>query len=294
MSDPKRIIPSILWFRHSALGWLQLAGGTMLLALMAANVPSLLSSATVSHHGLDPLLGLIAAVSMVLCVAVILVSRSASRRLNRLTESVLALTEGYGETAPSFAVPGDEIDQLAQALDGLREITRRAMVSEANLDAAVENMVEGIVMIAADGKVALHNQRLLAIFGLPPMNAIGMARAEFNAMLVSALRWPQSAQDYLQKQLAAVRSDGNYRVFDVELPNSRVLRYSASMLADGNVMSYIEDISEQRAAAASILRLAHYDTLTELPNRALFQERLTSAVEAAERELGSSRYSAGV
>ena len=284
MSDPKRIIPSILWFRHSALGWLQLAGGTMLLALMAANVPSLLSSATVSHHGLDPLLGLIAAVSMVLCVAVILVSRSASRRLNRLTESVLALTEGYGETAPSFAVPGDEIDQLAQALDGLREITRRAMVSEANLDAAVENMVEGIVMIAADGKVALHNQRLLAIFGLPPMNAIGMARAEFNAMLVSALRWPQSAQDYLQKQLAAVRSDGNYRVFDVELPNSRVLRYSASMLADGNVMSYIEDISEQRAAAASILRLAHYDTLTELPNRALFQERLTSAVEAAERD----------
>jgi diguanylate cyclase (GGDEF)-like protein len=284
VSDPKGMMRSISWFRHSVMGRLQLAGGTMLLALMATNVLGLLPGATAAHHGLEALLKLIAAASMVPCLAVIFVSRNASTRLNRLTEGVLALTESYSKMAPSSAGRGDEIDQLAQALNVLHEITRRAMVSEANLDAAVENMVEGIVMIAADGKVALHNQRLLAIFGLPPMNAVGMPRAEFNAMLVAALHWPQSAQDYLQKQLAAVRSDGNYRVFDVELPHSRVLRYSASMLADGNVMSYIEDISEQRAAAASILRLAHYDTLTELPNRALFQERLASAVEAAERD----------
>jgi diguanylate cyclase (GGDEF)-like protein len=258
--------------------------GTVLLALMAANVPSLLPSATDAHQGLDPWRRLIGAVSMALCLAAILMRRSTSRRLNRLTESMLALTESYGGTAASFAGGGDEIDRLSRALDVLRERSRRAMVSEANLNAAVENMVEGIVMIAADGKVALHNQRLLAIFGLPAMNAIGLPRAEFNAMLVGALRWPQSAQDYLQKQLAGIRCDGNYRVFDVELPDNRVLRYSASMLADGNVMSYIEDISEQRAAAASILRLAHYDTLTELPNRTLFQERLVTAVEAAESE----------
>jgi diguanylate cyclase (GGDEF)-like protein len=179
---------------------------------------------------------------------------------------------------------GDEIDKLVHALDVFRENSRRAAISEANLKAAVENMVEGIVMISADGKVALHNQRLLTIFGLPPMNAIGLPRAEFNAMLVAALAWPQSAQDYLQKQLGAIRADGQYRVFDVELPNNRVLRYSASVLADGNVMSYIEDISEQRAAAASILRLAHYDVLTDLPNRVLFQERLATAVDAAVRD----------
>ena len=156
------------------------------------------------------------------------------------------------------------------------------MASEANLLSAVENMIEGIVMISADGIVALHNQRLLTIFGLPAMDAVGLPRAQFNEMLVGALRWPQSAQDYLQKQLLEIRRDGKYRIFDVELPDNRVLRYSASMLVDGNVMSYIEDISEQRAAAASILRLAYYDTLTELPNRALFQERLSMVVEAAE------------
>jgi diguanylate cyclase (GGDEF)-like protein/PAS domain S-box-containing protein len=261
-----------------------MTGGTMLVALTAANTLSLLSSVTGAHQGLNFWLRLIAAVSMALCLAAILVSRGVSRRLNRLTESVRALAQSFDGTAASFAGGGDEIDRLSQALEVLRKSSRRAMVSEANLKAAVENMVEGIVMIAADGKVALHNQRLLAIFGLPAMNAIGLPRAEFNAMLVGALHWPQSAQEYLQKQLAEVRCDGNYRVFDVELPDNRVLRYSASMLADGNVMSYIEDISEQRAAAASILRLAHYDTLTELPNRTLFQEHLATAVDAAKRE----------
>ncbi len=283
VSDKKKVVP-VPPFWRTVVGQLQMTGGGMLLALMAANIPSLLSSATDAHQGLDRWFMLIAAVSMALCLASILMSRGVSRRLNRLTESVLASTESYGGAAASFAGGGDEIERLSQALDGLRERSQRAMVNEANLNAAVENMVEGIVMISADGKVALHNQRLLAIFGLPAMNAIGLPRAEFNAMLVGALRWPQSAQDYLQKQLAGIRCDGKYRIFDVELPENRVLRYSAAMLASGNVMSYIEDISEQRAAAASILRLAHYDTLTELPNRTLFQERLAAAVEAAERE----------
>ena len=251
---------------------------------MAANVQNLLPSATDHHQGLVPWLRLIAGVSIALCLAAIVISRRVSRRLNQLTESTLALAGATVERPPHLCRRGRRNRTTLAGADVLRESSRRAMVSEANLTAAVENMVEGIVMIAADGKVALHNQRLLAIFGLPAMNAIGLPRSEFNAMLVGALRWPQSAQDYLQKQLTGIRSDGNYRVFDVELPDSRVLRYSASMLADGNVMSYIEDISEQRAAAASILRLAHYDTLTELPNRTLFQERLATAVEAAERD----------
>jgi diguanylate cyclase (GGDEF)-like protein len=261
-----------------------MVGGTVLLALILANIPNVLPDAATAHQGFSLWLRLTAVVSMAFCLAAIFMIRGVSRRLNRLTGSMLALAESYSGTAASFAGGRDEIDRFSQALDALRESSRRAMVSEANLNAAIENMVEGIVMIGADGKVALHNQRLLAIFGLPAMNAIGLPRAEFNAMLVGALRWPQSAQDYLQKQLAEIRYDGNHRVFDVELPDNRVLRYSASMLADGNVMSCIEDISEQRAAAASILRLAHYDTLTELPNRTLFQERLAAAVETAEQE----------
>ena len=260
---------------RSIAGRLHIIGALLFLAVMAANTRTLLNAG----NWLDVA---IAVGSTVLCLTGIVMSRGASRRLNGLTESMLALAGSCGGTVGAFPVGGDEIAILSRALEVFRDSSRRALISEANLKAAIENMIEGIVMISPDGKVALHNQRLLAIFGLPSMNAIGLSRAEFNAMLVEALHWPQSAQDYLQKQLAEIRSDGRFRVFDVELPNNRVLRYSASTLADGNVMSYIEDISEQRAAADSILRLAHYDMLTELPNRTLFQERLATAVEAAE------------
>jgi diguanylate cyclase (GGDEF)-like protein/PAS domain S-box-containing protein len=260
----------------------------LFLALMAANTQGLLSPMT-DHPRLNQWFGpIIATGTVLLGLVVILMIRGVTSRLDRLTGSMLGLAESCSGTTIQFAGGEDEIDILSRAIDVLRENVRHAMTSEANLKAAVENMVEGIVMISADGKVALHNQRLLTIFGLPPMDATGMPRAEFNTMLLRALDWPQSARDYLQQQLAAVRTDAQYRVFDVDLPDNRVLRYSASMLVDGNVMSYIEDISEQRAAAASIVRLAHYDMLTDLPNRALFQERLTTAVEATARDPAAS------
>ena len=45
--------------------------------------------------------------------------------------------------------------------------------------------------------------------------------------------------------------------------------------------SIVEDITERKANEARILRQAHYDELTGLPNRRLFQERLEQAVARA-------------
>ncbi|EPY00734.1 bifunctional diguanylate cyclase/phosphodiesterase, partial [Magnetospirillum fulvum] len=43
------------------------------------------------------------------------------------------------------------------------------------------------------------------------------------------------------------------------------------------------DITERKLSAARIQHLAHHDSLTELPNRALFQERLRQALASARR-----------
>ena len=43
----------------------------------------------------------------------------------------------------------------------------------------------------------------------------------------------------------------------------------------------MEDITEQRASAARIFHLAHHDTLTDLPNRTMFQQHLETAVADA-------------
>ena len=45
-------------------------------------------------------------------------------------------------------------------------------------------------------------------------------------------------------------------------------------------MATIEDITERTRADEKIAHLAHYDALTDLPNRALFRERLEQALRA--------------
>ena len=44
------------------------------------------------------------------------------------------------------------------------------------------------------------------------------------------------------------------------------------------------DISERKANEEKIQRLAHYDTLTDLPNRRLFSDRLQQALATAKRD----------
>ena len=56
---------------------------------------------------------------------------------------------------------------------------------------------------------------------------------------------------------------------------------------EGDLASYVcffSDISERKASEQRIHRLAYYDALTHLPNRTLFQDRLHTALQHAERQ----------
>lgn len=69
----------------------------------------------------------------------------------------------------------------------------------------------------------------------------------------------------------------------------RMVRLSLTALADADgraqgYMAIIGDLTESRRASDEILRLATTDSLTGLPNRALFQDRLNQSVLLAQRE----------
>lgn len=56
--------------------------------------------------------------------------------------------------------------------------------------------------------------------------------------------------------------------------------------ADGDLVSYVcffSDMSERKASEKRIHRLAYYDSLTQLPNRTLFQDRLHNSLQLAAR-----------
>ena len=63
----------------------------------------------------------------------------------------------------------------------------------------------------------------------------------------------------------------------LEPPDGCSIQVLYRPLPDGGWVATLEDITERRHAEERITHLAHYDALTDLPNRALFHERLEIA-----------------
>jgi diguanylate cyclase (GGDEF)-like protein len=65
----------------------------------------------------------------------------------------------------------------------------------------------------------------------------------------------------------------------VEDPDGRSIQIVHQPLADGGWLATLEDITERRRAEQQVTHLAHYDALTELPNRLLFREQLEHMIK---------------
>ncbi|MBN8203408.1 MULTISPECIES: sensor domain-containing protein [Bacillaceae] len=65
---------------------------------------------------------------------------------------------------------------------------------------------------------------------------------------------------------------------------------SVSIVREGNkplfLISQIQDITDRKTSERLLKQMAHYDFLTQLPNRRLFEERLNHAIESADYNKG--------
>lgn len=160
---------------------------------------------------------------------------------------------------------------------------RFALMSKTALAAAImDSAAEGIITIDEDGSIQSFNRAAEIMFGHTATAAIGanvsLLMPEPHAMcLADYLRTGEAKVIDKPCEVNALRKDGT--VFPVEL--------NVTELSLGGKRSFtgvIRDVTERKLAEEQIRRLAHYDTLTGLPNRTLFYDRLQQAMALARRE----------
>lgn len=136
------------------------------------------------------------------------------------------------------------------------------------------------VAVVRDGRVAWASQGFSAMFGLDPSGAAGrpfldLVAPEDRAPLARVVDKNPPAT-FTPAAFHALRPDGGR--FDAEL-SSLVLELPGGPA----VVLEVRDITEQRRVLSRLSELAFIDALTELPNRALFIDRLRLTLSDARR-----------
>ncbi len=178
-----------------------------------------------------------------------------------------------------FGAIGSVGAQLARLIE-----RSRAEAAYARLAAIVEYSDDAIVSRDLDRRYVTWNAAAERLFGYSAAEAIGQnvsliippdqeARAAHSRELLAS-GVPVPATD-------TVRLTKDGQRIDVSITQSPIKD------ADGRVTGVsliFRDITERKQAEEKIRQLAHYDSLTELPNRALFYDRLGQAIGLARRE----------
>ena len=93
---------------------------------------------------------------------------------------------------------------------------------------------------------------------------------------------PGDVEEQVARRMRLVR-ERKAHVYERTRPNGTIVEMRGMPLGGGGFVTTYLDVTEQRRTQALVAHMAHHDTLTDLPNRALFADRLQTAIALAKR-----------
>jgi diguanylate cyclase (GGDEF)-like protein len=146
-------------------------------------------------------------------------------------------------------------------------------------DTAINNMSQGLCFFDAAQRLIVCNDRYIEMYDLPPDRVRpGATLADIVDMRFEAGSFPaMSREEYLQwRTKVAVSVEPTDSI--VELRNGRTFKIRHRPMSDFGWVATHEDITEQRRSEIKIEHMALHDSLTDLANRALLNQRLEHAL----------------
>jgi diguanylate cyclase (GGDEF)-like protein len=163
------------------------------------------------------------------------------------------------------------ISMIVRLLKRQHQAAQRLLMEKSqHLDTAINNMTQGLLLFNASGHLVICNQSYLEMFELSP--DVVKPGCHLRDLILHRQRLGTFVGDvdaYCAKFLDPKNDEIHDTVIDV--PDGRRIRLVYKRSPDGGWATTLEDVTERSRFEARIEHLAHYDALTELPNRTLFQ-----------------------
>jgi GGDEF domain-containing protein/PAS domain-containing protein len=201
------------------------------------------------------------ALLFMLCVVFLL--KAQSKQFHRLTTAKATIVEKAHELESSNA-------QLTTA--------------QAQTNAALNNMSQGLILLDSSARLVVCNQRYLEMYGLTPeVIRSGCSLKELlDHRVATGTYYAHDAEKDLVEILAAA-SQGKVFGKIVRLRDGRIIRLSNHPIEGGGWVSTHEDVTAEMRAEERIAYTAYVDELTGLPNRKVFCQQLEQELKRVQR-----------
>ena len=181
---------------------------------------------------------------------------------------------------------GLEVKLFWQMVTNLKQIKGELEKSQSQLQAIIHNAMDGIITIDETGAILGFNPAAEHIFGYAQQEILGRnvnilmpepTRSAHDGFILNYIRTGEAkVMGVSGREVAAVRKNGEQFPMEVSISEMVLgeLKYFVGI---------VRDITERKQAEQKIAHLAHYDYLTDLPNRALFLSTLEHSIRLARR-----------
>ncbi len=162
----------------------------------------------------------------------------------------------------------------------IRKLLAQHRIERQRLDTAINNMSQGLLLYDSSERLVVCNQRYIAMYGLSP--EVVKPGLSFRDLLLYRKKIGSFKGD-VEVFISNVRRNvaiGKTTRNTFETGDGRLIQILNQPLKNGWLATH-DDITERTRAEEQIRHLAHYDALTDLPNRTLFHERLRQELAQA-------------
>jgi diguanylate cyclase (GGDEF)-like protein len=206
--------------------------------------------------------------------------------IDKLVELVGSAYEEFDRdrrrTDRSMSLMIEEIDAVNRNLERLvakrsaelQARERDLQAQNVRFDIAINNMTQGLLLFDSAGRLIVCNQCYIAMYGLSPdVVKPGIKLRDLVDHRKQIGSFNGDVDEYCSA-LSRSMLEGKTSHHQTETPDGRTILIVNKPVAGGGWVATHEDITERRRTEKQIRHLAHYDALTNLPNRTLFHERL--------------------